>query len=325
MGRGIEPIPAQTFLNWESALEVIPRPRQQHAWFGIVFWQGEASQPHYIWFIKLPVDERGLIVCAARNHFLQIVVEALGESLTNQDKEFELPENPYVFKPGQLQMAQFGALCRSTLNLAPSNDSDKAIQFIKQEGNIDWQELTVQGIADTCLRLNENKLAAAVCENFNTYPTPLKKALLQSLENVELDEHLIALVRQELTKDDADTFHAALQGLHAKKTHPLIQQAVAELIAQEDNVSIDTLSILAARHYTQFTPELTKQFLTLCAKADEQQDYNGALFAGFFSDLVQLPALRTTVLSLLRSPDRSEVLSQAIGKLFSQTQGKTRP
>nr|WP_269468629.1 DUF3549 family protein [Alteromonas sp. ASW11-130] len=322
MGRGIQAIPTQTFLNWENAAEVIPRPRQQHAWFGIVFWQGEASEARFIWFIKLPVDEQGLLVSAARNHFLQIVLEALGESLNNSEKEFELPDNPYVFKPAQLLMAQFGALCRKTLHLPACEDSLKVINYLKQNGDVSWQELSVQGIADVCLRLHEFELESAICTNFDSYPTPVKKALLESLETAALSDNVNHLIETELKKHDEETFHAALQGLHAESASPNIQRIVGEILEREESKNLDTLSILAARHYTQFTPALTKQFLTLCAQFDEQENYNGALFAGFFSDLVQLPYLRQSVLTLLRSADRSEVLSKAIGKLFSQTQGQ---
>ncbi|MCW8107533.1 DUF3549 family protein [Alteromonas ponticola] len=324
MGRGVQPIPTQTFLNWESASEVVPRPRQQHAWFGIVFWQGEASQSHFIWFVKLPIDERGLIICAARNHFLQIVVEALGESLANNNQAFELPDNPYVFKPAQLLMAQFGALCRKTLNLPASEDTKKAVYYFQQKASVNWQDLSVQGIADSCLRLNEYKLEPIICKHFDSYPNPVKKALLESLENTLLNDGLFGVVKTELDKSDPETFHAALQALHSETASPRLQQVISQVMQNEDVLNMDTLSILAARHYTQFTPALVQRFLTLCAQFDQQENYDGALFAGFFSDLVQLPALRTSVLSLLRSPERCEILSQAIGRLFSQTQGHAK-
>tara|TARA_Y100000814_G_scaffold293367_1_gene274622 strand:- start:1382 stop:1690 length:309 start_codon:yes stop_codon:yes gene_type:complete len=78
LGRRIEPLESQTFLNIENGLHIPPFPRQKHAWFGIVFWNKRASNQHYIWFIKLPIDEQGLVVTATRNHFLQIIVDALG-------------------------------------------------------------------------------------------------------------------------------------------------------------------------------------------------------------------------------------------------------
>ncbi|NMH59722.1 DUF3549 family protein [Alteromonas ponticola] len=322
MGRGIQAIPTQTFLNWENAGEVIPRPRQQHAWFGIVFWQGEASQHHYIWFIKLPVDERGLLVSAARHHFLQIVVEALGESLISGDQKFELPDNPYVFQPAQSLMAQFGAMCRKTLKLPASKDSHKVVDFIRQKGSLDWQALSVQGIADTCLRLQEFNIEDLLCTHFDNYPKQVKQAILTSLENTPLTDALFNMLEVELNKHDEATFYAALQGLHTELASARLQNIISSVLTDDAAIDMDTLSILAARHYSQFTPDITREFLTKCAHVDQQKQYNGELFAGFFADLVQLPALRASVLALLRSPERSEVLSQAIGKLFNQTQGK---
>ena len=56
-------------------------------------------------------------------------------------------------------------------------------------------------------------------------------------------------------------------------------------------------------------------------QCDEALNYNNALFAGLFSDLVQIPNLRGDVLTLLRSDDRPPALSRAIGKLFAQPVG----
>ena len=38
MARGIRPIASQLFLEIESASVPAPYPRQQHAWFGILFF-----------------------------------------------------------------------------------------------------------------------------------------------------------------------------------------------------------------------------------------------------------------------------------------------
>ena len=81
MGRRLTPIDAQAFLNIENGTAPAPYPRQQHGWFGIVFWNKNASVQHYIWFVKLPLDERGLVSPASRNHFLEIIVDALGNLL----------------------------------------------------------------------------------------------------------------------------------------------------------------------------------------------------------------------------------------------------
>jgi hypothetical protein len=85
MARGIRPLESPLFLDIESAIVPAPYPRQQHAWFGILFFNKQMSIEHYIWFVKLPLDEQGLVIGAARQQFLQIVVEAMGQSLGKQN------------------------------------------------------------------------------------------------------------------------------------------------------------------------------------------------------------------------------------------------
>ena len=104
MARAIRPIEAQLFLEIESGTVPAPYPRQQHAWFGILFFNKQMSNERYIWFVKLPLDEQGLVIGAARQQFLQIVVEALGQTLDKQNNpNNQLPENPFTFVPNQQQ------------------------------------------------------------------------------------------------------------------------------------------------------------------------------------------------------------------------------
>ncbi|HBI76406.1 MAG TPA: DUF3549 domain-containing protein, partial [Alteromonas macleodii] len=42
LGRRLEPTDSQTFLEIENGSAYAPYPRQQHAWFGIVFWNKNA-------------------------------------------------------------------------------------------------------------------------------------------------------------------------------------------------------------------------------------------------------------------------------------------
>jgi hypothetical protein len=76
--------------------------------------------------------------------------------------------------------------------------------------------------------------------------------------------------------------------------------------------------VIAARHFEQMDDGLLRAFLEQSARVDELEGHNGALFSGFFSDLVQIPKLRRQVLTLMRSPDRSKTLAQAFDRLFAQ-------
>mgnify|MGYP000170960803 CR=1 FL=1 len=117
MGRGIRKIDNQVFFEWENQQEACAYPRQNHVWLCIVFWNEKLSHERYMWFVKLPLDEQGLIIPASRDQFLEIIVQALGKELEHsQDKQAELPENPFVFTPSQQQLADCNALISSSID-----------------------------------------------------------------------------------------------------------------------------------------------------------------------------------------------------------------
>ena len=64
-------------------------------------------------------------------------------------------------------------------------------------------------------------------------------------------------------------------------------------------------------------PLLLSAFLEQAANVDEKEGHKGALFAGFFSDLVQVPKLRRQVLTLC-IPKQPQILSNAFQQLFAQ-------
>ena len=184
MARGIRPVNTQDFLEIESAQQPAPRPRQQHTWFGILFFNKQASSEHYIWFVKLPLDEKGLVIEASRQQFLQIVVNALGQSLDKQNNpNNQLPDNPFTFIPNQQQLADFNSVCRLSLNLPLSSHIETATHYISSPEKQDWRNVPLQGIADFCASLTHAKHATLFLKQFNALATAMQIALCSSLEN----------------------------------------------------------------------------------------------------------------------------------------------
>ena len=72
LGRRVQNIDMMAFHQIESLATPYPYPIQGHAHFAIVFWQAE-QQP-YIWFIKLPLDEQGLLSPAPRQQFIKMIL-----------------------------------------------------------------------------------------------------------------------------------------------------------------------------------------------------------------------------------------------------------
>ena len=197
LGRRLEPTDSQTFLEIENGSAYAPYPRQQHAWFGIVFWNKNASTQHYIWFVKLPLDEQGLVVAAARNHFLEIIVEALGQSVAEDTENAQtLPDNPYSFVPNQSQLAQFNALVKRTLSQPLSEEAQKVEAYVQAPQLVDWQQISMQSVADFVQSLShhpkQDVLAQAIKTNTSLYSDVFLNTLMEMSESVSLPENLLA-------------------------------------------------------------------------------------------------------------------------------------
>lgn len=96
LGRRVQHIDMLAFHQIESLATPYPYPIQGHAQFAIVFW--DASQQHFIWFLKLALDEQGLLSPAPRSQFIEMVLSALGQDptqpLSNEQQE-HLANNPF--------------------------------------------------------------------------------------------------------------------------------------------------------------------------------------------------------------------------------------
>ena len=133
MARGIRQLESQLFLEIERATLPAPFPRQQHAWFGILFFDKKMSHERYIWFVKLPLDEQGLVIAAAQQQFLQLVIEALGQTLDKQNStNNQLPENPFTFVPNQQQLADFNSIGRIELDIPLSEHLALVEQYLSK-------------------------------------------------------------------------------------------------------------------------------------------------------------------------------------------------
>ncbi|MDC8830394.1 DUF3549 family protein [Alteromonas gilva] len=322
LGRGVFPVSSQDFLDIENGKVCPPRPRQQHVWYAVVFWQTRPKAQRYIWFVKFPVDEQGMLVQAARNHFLQIIVDALGHQIAADQAADELPDNPYTFTPTQQQMAQFSAITRQALG-DPKNDAAPLVeQYLQTPAVIDWQKLPVQAIADTLIAMNDT-LAEHIVNHYEHFSEPFIDTMLSSLESVELNSQLRDFfIQQTLEHAREDSQHQRVSELLRALSSPVFSAPVNacinqlfDIVAQPD---MHLLSVIAARHYAQLDTLTAQRFLEAAAKADQAGAHQHALFIGLFSDLVQIPVLRRTMLTLAKAHQHNPVMQQSVAALFNQ-------
>jgi len=321
LGRIVQKIDNSEFQAVANNQQAYPYPIQQHAFIALTFWQVAAQKEHFVWFLKMPLDEQGLMKITAQTSFIRMVVEAMGENLTADvsDKTQErLASNPFVFKPSAEKLAIFNANMNSVF-VRPASSFYPAVQdyLSGSLNNDDWQTLGFQGFADVAARLdhgdNQQKIIAAL----PVLPEQPLQTLCLCLENQsninhELATKIIEQAHQRLQLGQTTTAILLLRAIASANDQDLTKQLLNEQFSTALLHEADWYITIAGRCWVQLQDEtlLNRYFEAL---ATHQQ----ALFPQLFADLVAIPSLREKVLKQLRLTARSPALSQAIGLLFS--------
>lgn len=340
LGRGIRQIDNQTFFEWENQQAPCTFPRLDHAWLCIVFWNEKISDERYIWFIKLPVDENGLMITAALHQFLDIIIQSLGKELEHtQNQQAQLPDNPYVFTPSQQQLADCNAHIREALSINTRDNSNTNVYMKtptlladKQE----WASLSVQDIADfvvqDCQHNRDGKCSlsegtanqALVAKNISLYAQPVLHYMLASFESIEVQKPLVkALIAFHSSTSEPNLAALCLRAM-SYKPHSLCVNYLSQLIEakQVDKaptdlplLDLESCVIIAGRYWPLLNnSKLLSTFMHKVVILDPSFD----LFKGLYTDLVKVPDTRAIMLRFIRDPERSTEVSEAIGSLFSR-------
>lgn len=325
LSRRVQPIEASEFQAIERGERPFPAPRQQHAWLGIVLWSSVRDNDPYIWFVKLPLDERGLFEHAARQHFLSIIVEALGSDPTQSptaEQEQRLQQNPYIFTPEEARRAAFHAHVSADLNQPTSIHYEDALAWLQgQKPSADWQNLGVQGIHDALTRdIADIKLQQQIQNNLLQWPIPIQQAVMEALEHQELPATLAQnLLAQLNSTPPASSQIILLRCLASYSAAPTMVKAIGRLLRdlpKDETDRLDLLFSLGARCWPALADaDNLERYMTAIATANEE------VFASVFRDLVMLPELRGLLLRLFGSNDLNPTLQQALTQLVTRTRG----
>lgn len=320
LGRKIDKISKEQFNKIELNQLPYPYPSQGHAFIAIAFWQKQPSQP-FLWFVKLPLDERGLLNQGARDHFIAIIIEALGSNLTVDPSEHQeelLKSNPYHFTPSQYKLAALNSKLKLELKQPPSEYLPLCQQYISGDlGWNNWHKIGVQGITDFASRIQLEENSAQLISALPHLATEVLIPLCGALENeklsVELLDAIISYIN-EIEKDKNQLQQHLLRALASSCQHPHVIAFANTLLVKKD-LPIDIFIILSGRCWLLWqTPQgLMGYFERLVQVKDHE------LFAAIFKDLVAIPAIRPNVFQCMRDQNRSSELAQAIGLLFSTT------
>jgi hypothetical protein len=324
IGRLVSKLPKTQFEKVELNQLPYPTPVQGHACIAIAFWQKESTQP-YLWLLKLPLDERGLLNQGAVSHFIAIIIEALGADLTQQtskEQEELLSSNPYLFTPAQYKLASLNSKIKVDLKQTASEYFSPFKQYLSQENSwINWQNVGVQGITDFVARINQDNHSQLLCNALPHLPMEVLSPVCSALENeqypVALIDVLLCALDKALDKNDAqfNTTNATLllRALAANSQHVHVKAAIVKMLSKDD-VSTDLLITLSGRCWLALNDETT----LVCYFEHLLKNDDAAMFASIFKDLVSIPLVRPIAFQCIRSESRSPELAQAIGQLFSQ-------
>lgn len=319
IGRRIDKISKEQFTKIELNQQAYPFPSQGHAFIAIVFWQKKSNEP-YLWFVKLPLDERGLLNQGARNHFIAIIVEALGSDLTvdaTEQQEALLKKNPYNFTAAQYKLASLNSIISAELKHPVSTHYQHCLTYMtgKLSWN-SWQQVGVQGIADFAARIDEADNTQTLINALPHLPEQVLSPLCSALENQKLNAELISVIIENilLAQQKGESFINFIRALSTSSQHPYVEQLVDKIFIDEP-LTEELIIVLTGRCWEVFIQE--KRLMTflelIIAKQDQQ------LFSAIFKDLVAIPLLRPILFQCMRSPNRSNDLAKAIGKLFQST------
>lgn len=323
MGRKVSKIAKQDFEKVEQAMQPYPFPIQGHACFAIVFWQKNPATP-YIWFVKFPLDERGLLNQGARNHYLAIILEALGSDLTQDPttkQEELLQANPYNFTPTQYKLAALNAVVKRDLKQKSSEYYEHCqLYFSGKLGWNTWQGVGVQGLCDFSARIDNDENSKALTQALAHIPATVFTPLCSALENqvlpISLLLQMIEMTESELNNDTVnfDRLANLVRAMSASAENPLVKALIIEIIKAKQVADLNVLLTISGRAWLALNDLNT---LTLfLEKLVSTVDQN--VFMAVFQDLIALPTIRPSLLQCIRSPQRSEKLANAIGNIFAQ-------
>lgn len=326
MGRRVVKISAKEFVNFEQAQMPYPYPLQKQALFGVVFWDPKYPDKQYVWFLKLPLDEQGLLIQAARDQFLVMLLDRVGECMLAEEDgqhiESALKDSPYTFVPQQQKMAAFNAQVTKCLNMPASAFYDAALAYFtgKTDKN-DWQSLAMQVIADVAIRLADNgEDTIMLIATLPRLPEVSWQAFCTFLEHAEPDAALVGVLAQRLNsqleerKPDIKQICACLRAVSNSPASGLVDSMVKRVLKHSCSQNIEILATITGRVWRVLEQDFICQlFLEQLAKNDAGQEGFNRLVV----DILYLPRMREPVMKVLRSPQRSTELSIAVGKLFS--------
>jgi len=321
MGCRLSKLSSADFKAFEEGRKAYPLPWLRHAWVGILSWSPKTLEQKIttptIWFLKLPLDERGQLIQAARDEFLNQLLETIGTNMLDQKASSEwaeqLKHSNLAFTPDQARMAAFHAQASLTLEQGASNFYADVKSYMESDTpERSWQELGLQGFADFAMRLDQHRDWQ---QRISQLPAPVLDTIAAQLENQKVNHTLAKafILRGKDSIDDGEKV-ACLRAVSQSPDVTSRQQWLKQIMSEDQVVGVEILATITSKCGQDLLADpLMGLFLHQCAS-------NQGVFNGLVQELMFQPNLRTKVLEAFRADQRSPALIQAIGSLMGQAQ-----
>ena len=316
MGRRIQELAPDIFLAFEQGEIAYPYPLQQQAWLGMMVWNTTSASDLVIWFLRFPLDAKGLLSAGIRNDFITRLLQK------DTSKEDQDDSNPYGFKPKQEHMAVFHAKAAKILGQPASHFYQHAQDYFAGKPGFDqWAFVGFQGIADMSCRLDEDRNVIDIIQALPQLPPQPFEALCQCLEHETIPEQLTQVISQSLATElsyeqpDPDNISLCLRALSGSENQALCEQQVLLVLNSPQGQDAEVLTSISGRCWNALKQaKIMHAFLESLALCSEGQEFFNLVVV----DLINIPGTQEPLHEAIRAENRSAALSKAIGELFKQ-------
>jgi len=324
IGRRVGCLDRGRFLAFEQATLAYPLPMQRKAWFALVQLPAATPATPVIWFLRLDLDEQGLLVQAERDYLLNRLLESAQAQTQGSDPQAFLQDNPYAFTPREDRMALFHALLSADLSLPPSRFYQHALEYFQGAPGWDqWSFVGYQGIADVACRHDDEPLTTAIGHLPNQPLTALCHCLESRALSSALTGALTNRLQQALSEQPADIplLAALVRGLSAGvESDASVAQTLQTTLEHPVGKNIEILAAISGRAWETLTEP---KFLDSYLQRLVENDHGQTAFEHCISDLLSLPALADRVRRALRSPGQSPRVREAFAVMTADTEARS--
>lgn len=332
LGRHIQKLTPQEVIQFDRKQSTYPYPFRQHASLAIVLQPTLNVPPENdmsIWFIRLPIDEKGSINLGTRDHFIKSIVDKILHNNSTTDLSDALTDNPYIFQPDTERMASFHAILAKQMKESPSLYFTQLIDYLTDDisrEDTNWESIGLQGIADLAVRADEDNCRAFIKKALKQAPIELASAIAKSLEHQQLDEDYLQFIITEFREATDIDFKASLiRAASRSEGHQKLSQILQlSLVSAEKSATNDQLQLVVALvakcpHWLAKDQEL----LHLSMENLAQRDDGFHAFSKIATELTHTPSVKGALWHLFKKEDISPRLAQGVANLFRKTTNDT--